>query len=305
MRIHKSGCLFGITSFRLNTPKHTLVFLFVLYSCISDNMARRAAKSDSSDDEAPEAFSFGQSKQAAKGEQNARQQFEAEQRRKLKQKNRERDRVLKERATQVKGTAKAAPGRKGKGVAREEDEDESADEGGSAPRDDLEARMERAMREAAEESGEEEEFSGFAPERESGDEDAASGLGEADEDEDEDGDGDSDLEGSHATHSDEDEDASDDGDEDEDQLSEGEDAEPSDEEDAAHERNVSNSDYLPDHLFKAAFSATAASSKRKANGDQGPQPPPKKRKRASRPGRDILVGYVFSHASSDVYSHLW
>ncbi|OCH91743.1 hypothetical protein OBBRIDRAFT_886749 [Obba rivulosa] len=246
-------------------------------------MARHAAHSESSDDEAPEALSFGQSKRAAKGEQNARQQLEAEQKQKLKQKNRERDRVLKERAAQVKEKEKAFTGRKGRRVAREEDPDESADEAPRPPQDDLESRMERAMREAAEESDEDEKgFGGFDPERES-DEDGASLSGHSEEEEDGE-EGGSHVDGNDAVHVDEGEDISD-----EDEQG-SEDEEPSDE-DATSDQHLPNDDYLPDHLFQDAFSAIAtSSSKRKASESRSSQRPVKKRKRPSQLGRDILVG---------------
>ncbi|EMD32356.1 hypothetical protein CERSUDRAFT_126784 [Gelatoporia subvermispora B] len=254
-------------------------------------MAPRAAQLDSSDDEAPDTFSFDQQKEAAKGEQTARKQYEAEQKRKLKQKNRERDRVLKERAAQSKGKGKATAAKKGERAAKDGDEeDESAGEASDVPRDDLKARMERAMREAAEESAEGEEgFGGFDSEVESDEEGAGPSKHLEDEVEGEEENGD--LEDEDASQLDDDEYFSVEEDN-EDDMSEVEGSELEDDEDEniAPHLNPSHGDYLPDHVFSAAFSATPSSSKRKASESQSTQRPTKKRKRTSRPGQDILVG---------------
>ena len=94
-------------------PPHSLSAHPIHRSCSS--MARSPA---SSDDEAPEALSFSSSRQAAKAQDEALQQFHATEKQKLKDRRRERDRVLKERKAQAKGKEKAG-----------EDGDKSVDKG--------------------------------------------------------------------------------------------------------------------------------------------------------------------------------
>lgn len=236
-------------------------------------MAPRDAPSSASEaeDDAPETFSFNSSKRAAKGVEHARQEHEANERRKRKEANRERDRRLKERAEAAAST-KAG---KGKEQATEDDDDESEGKD-SGPRSELEARMERAMLEADQESDEG-----------SGGEDGKAGGSAGDGIEDE--------------ESPDEDDSEEDGDEQNSESESGSSQAGSDEEEEedtpAHPRKTpSTPTYLPDDLFKAAFSKTASSSKRRLDteddSDDSSSHPRKQRKPAKRLGKDITVGYV-------------
>ncbi|KAI1792326.1 hypothetical protein LXA43DRAFT_1007632 [Ganoderma leucocontextum] len=240
-------------------------------------MAKRSRQvsHDSSDDEAPEAVSFGTSKKTAKGEQDAVKQHHAAQKQKRKEKNRAIDLALKDRSTNTKGKGKAVGVGSGKQSKEAEatmpDEEDSsvddAEEGksGGPSREELEERMARAMREAEGESGSEEddeEFEGLeddvemdGEDEEMGDEDEE--MGSADEDEDDDG-------------------------EEEDQ--DGPLTKPS--------STSRKGDYLPDHLFKSALSHIG---KKIVFDDDAPllspkDSPPRKRKRTKRTSKDILLG---------------
>ncbi|CAL1710491.1 unnamed protein product [Somion occarium] len=212
-----------------------------------------ARSSVSSDDEAPEAISFNSEKKAAKGRDAALQQFQSEERLKTKEKNRRKDQALKERAL-----SKRKPDVKGKA---------------GPSRDDLEARMERAMRDAAEQSGsdledeEPEEFEGF-----NADDSEADEFSEASDD-------------SVSDESSEDElpvHVREDGEEEE---------SPSEEEDVPPRKPSQKLDYLPDHLFTAAFSQpeTSSGAKRKAAASQK-DTPTKKRRRLKKTNKDIVIG---------------
>ncbi|CAL1710490.1 unnamed protein product [Somion occarium] len=229
-----------------------------------------ARSSVSSDDEAPEAISFNSEKKAAKGRDAALQQFQSEERLKTKEKNRRKDQALKERAL-----SKRKPDVKGKDKAVNEEEDENEDDGSLAgpSRDDLEARMERAMRDAAEQSGsdledeEPEEFEGF-----NADDSEADEFSEASDD-------------SVSDESSEDElpvHVREDGEEEE---------SPSEEEDVPPRKPSQKLDYLPDHLFTAAFSQpeTSSGAKRKAAASQK-DTPTKKRRRLKKTNKDIVIG---------------
>ncbi|CAL1710493.1 unnamed protein product [Somion occarium] len=231
-----------------------------------------ARSSVSSDDEAPEAISFNSEKKAAKGRDAALQQFQSEERLKTKEKNRRKDQALKERAL-----SKRKPDVKGKDKAVNEEEDENEDDGSLAgpSRDDLEARMERAMRDAAEQSGsdledeEPEEFEGF-----NADDSEADEFSEASDD-------------SVSDESSEDElpvHVREDGEEEE---------SPSEEEDVPPRKPSQKLDYLPDHLFTAAFSQpeTSSGAKRKAAASQK-DTPTKKRRRLKKTNKDIVIGCV-------------
>lgn len=119
--------------------------------------------SEGSEDETPEAVTFNTSKRRAREDENALQAFQSEEKRKKKERNRERDKALKERAVQS--------GKKGKAKETDPDVGEARGDGGSS-RGDLEERMNRAMREA------EEEEEGL----DSGEEDATFSNAEMDED---------------------------------------------------------------------------------------------------------------------------
>nr|VWP00078.1 MARTX [Ganoderma boninense] len=273
-------------------------------------MAKRSRQvsDDSSDDEAPEAVSFGTSKKVAKGEQDALQQHHAAQKQKRKEKNRALDQALKDRSANTKGTGKngvvssGKPSKKAQ-AARSEDEGSDGDEveestKGGQSREELEERMARAMMEAEDESGSEEGHEGFAgfgdsvemevegEEEEMSDERERSGSEDEDEDEDllaEEGSG-----------------GSEDEDEDEEMGSEDEDE---DEDEGVSSTKPSSSpqkdDYLPDHLFKTAFSRTG---KKIVFDDDDPLPvpeasPPRKRRRTKRTSKDILLGCAYTRSS--------
>ncbi|GJE99038.1 hypothetical protein PsYK624_152760 [Phanerochaete sordida] len=203
-----------------------------------------------SDDEAPEAFSFGASKKSAEGEERALQQFHAAEKQKLKEKRRQKDRVLKERKAQSTG--------KGKGKAREiaftEEDEESEAESAAPERDDLEARMERAMREAQAEMDEED-----------GDDDEDFEMGGMQSEEDE-----------------------------EDGSGQEEEVESADEEPSpAQSRTAQKKDYLPDHLFASAFSQLPSDDTPKSKSKskkRAASPPTKKRKRVQKSAKDLVVG---------------
>ena len=104
----------------------------------------------SSDDETPEVVSFQSEKKAAKDRANAHQQFQTQEKEKRKAKNRRRDQALKEHASlKKKNVVDSGSG--------DESEEEGMEAGGSRSRDDLEARMARAMMEASQELDEDED----------------------------------------------------------------------------------------------------------------------------------------------------
>ncbi|KAI0777465.1 hypothetical protein BD413DRAFT_601858 [Trametes elegans] len=263
---------------------------------------KHSTDAESSDDDAPEAFTFGSSKQAAKGQEDAIRQFEAAEKLKRKEKNRAVDRKLKERAAQAKRKDKSKDSgarathwekaTKGKGATREAESDEGS-EGEDSGRNALEERMARAMREADEEDSEDEEGSAFAG---FSDEDTRMGGTRGNIGADEDGEqmseddeaalnqDEEEMYGEEAEEEDED-------DEDEEMASESE-----EDEDVAPPTKPSaqKRNYLPDHLFKVLSNPSrntkitfddedAASSHASAS-------PPRKRRRAKRPAKDIVLG---------------
>ncbi|PIL26991.1 hypothetical protein GSI_10130 [Ganoderma sinense ZZ0214-1] len=265
-------------------------------------MAKRSREvaHDSSDDEAPEAVSFGTSKKAAKGAQDALQQHHTAQKQKQKEKNRALDRALKDRSANTKGKDKAVVVGSGKQSKKAEatpsedegSDDDEAEEGmqGGPSREELEERMARAMMEAEDESGSEEDDEGFAG---SGDDVGMDGEDEEISDE---------GDGSEGEDEDEDEelleeeqsDGDEDGDEDEEMGFEDEDEDEDENVPSTNPSGVSRKDdYLPDHLFKSAFSHTGK--KIVFDDDDDPLPaaeasPPRKRKRTKRASKDILLG---------------
>ena len=104
----------------------------------------------SSNDEAPEVASFQSEKKAAKDRASAHQQFQTQEKEKRKAKNRRRDQALKERASLKKKNVVDSG-------SDDESEEEGMEAGGSRSRDDLEARMARAMMEASHEFDEDED----------------------------------------------------------------------------------------------------------------------------------------------------
>ncbi|KAH9846913.1 hypothetical protein C2E23DRAFT_743087 [Lenzites betulinus] len=270
-------------------------------------MAKRKHTEDanSSEDDAPETFSFGSSKKAAKGDEEAVRQFQAAEQHKQKERNRAIDRKLKARAAEVKGKSKSksddasathwAKATRGKGVAEDPSEDDDAGEGEAddTGRSALEERMARAMREADEEDsdedGEASAFEGFSKEGADLDEDTEEDETEAD----------TSGEDSEAGTDESGEDGSEDEDEDGDMGSESEGDEEEDEDEAtpgpsSSKPTFQKRNYLPDHLFKSALSS-AHNTKIKFD-DEGSLPsrahasPPRKRRRASRSTKDIMLG---------------
>ncbi|PCH37126.1 hypothetical protein WOLCODRAFT_167324 [Wolfiporia cocos MD-104 SS10] len=246
-------------------------------------MASRHPSPETSDDEAPESFSFGTSKAAAKGEQGALHQFQAAEKQKNKRKNQERDRVLKERAAQAKanavrkGKGKAAPAKK----AAVEKKEESHERHNAHGEDDLETRMKRAMKEAEEESDIEDDAEGRNGSKD--------GLEESDAESAED------EANSSSDRGVEEEEGEEEEEEEEEEKEGGRDESEDEEYRKPLPTSPSKKNYLPDHLFQSALSKvpSTSSSKRKLDVSGGEsKPPAKKRKRAKRTGKgkDILVG---------------
>ncbi|PIL26997.1 hypothetical protein GSI_10136 [Ganoderma sinense ZZ0214-1] len=264
-------------------------------------MAKRSRQvaHDSSDDEAPETVSFGTSKKAAKGEQDALQQHHTAQKQKQKEKNRALDQALKDRSANTKGKSKALVAGSGKQSKEAEatpsenegSDDDEAEEGtqDGPSREELKERMARAMMEAEDESGSEEGGQGFAG---SGDDVEMDGSEDEDEELLEEGRSDGD--------GDEDEDGDGDEYEDEDEEMESEDEAEDEDEGVPPKRPPSasrNGDYLPDHLFKSAFSHTGKKIVFDDYDDPFPvaeAPPPRKRRRTKRPSKDILLGCAYT-----------
>ncbi|PSS31099.1 hypothetical protein PHLCEN_2v2355 [Hermanssonia centrifuga] len=225
--------------------------------------------SSPSDDETPESFSFSTSKKTAEGEAKALQKHHADEKQKLKDNRRQRDRVLKERKAQAVKDREIRKETKGKGKAVEGEEQS----GGPRSSDELEARMERAMREAQEESDEDGILEG------SDEEELASGSGLSEEDE-EDSDDDDEVEmqaGSEGESEEEDEDSA------------------SLKPPSKKQKLLQNPDYLPEHLFASAFSqnaaaASASSAKSEGKKKRAASALPKKRRRVKQTAKDIVVG---------------
>ncbi|KAI0916520.1 hypothetical protein AcV5_002988 [Taiwanofungus camphoratus] len=247
------------------------------------HMAHQRASVNESDDDAPEVFSFGSSRKAAQGEQDSLQQFRLAEKSKQKQKNRERDRVLKERAEQAKARAKT------KGKAKEvenrrvtraaEDDESEGKPQRNGGRDDLEARMERAMREAAEESDSDSGMEGPGSRQGSPADDSETGDGDGTREENSEGARDEDV----MSEVNEDEDDAEEG------LSDN-----GEEESSPPSRFSASHNYLPDHVFESAFSTMSGPSlsSRRSPPTATLKSTPKKRKRVKRSSKDMIIGYV-------------
>ncbi|KIP05262.1 hypothetical protein PHLGIDRAFT_128994 [Phlebiopsis gigantea 11061_1 CR5-6] len=213
-----------------------------------------AHSSASSDDEAPEAFSFSNSKKTAESEAKVLQQFHAEEKLKLKEKRRQRDRTLKERA---KGKGKAKETTVAEARSSESDaEDSGREAGGSASREELEARMDRAMLEADAESSEEEEDSIMGDASSSGDDDEPGAE-------------------AHDAGS-------------VDAVAPA----PTRPKRTPAKQPISSSkkDYLPEHLFTSAFSQLPPSAPAPKSKKRAASPPAPHRKRAKKARKDLSVG---------------
>lgn len=224
-----------------------------------------ARSSSGSDDEAPEALTFNSTKKRARQAEDDLRAFQSEEKRKKKEKNRVRDKNLKERAALSVTKSKG----KGKQTQKDEDEDESDDAEGDdgRPKDDLEARMERAMREAQEES--ESDFEGEEGEEvfpldqgtESGE---GSSLGDESEDEDEGVD----------------------------KISKTKTTQVSKVEKTTPKRIPKTPNYLPDHLFASAFADSPKSTSKRKRVNEDELPPKSKKRRTKKSSKDIVVGSV-------------
>ncbi|CAA7269680.1 unnamed protein product [Cyclocybe aegerita] len=234
------------------------------------NMAPRS-QSPSDDDDAPETIALSQSKVSEKKREAQRQDAVAAGRHAQKEKNRELDRKLKERAQRTQGKASAAQHNTNARQKRKhlDRDDHGSEEGDDVSDNELETRMRRSMREADEEGsdeGKEDEDDGGGPLEDGPDSD---GLEFSEEDGDEE-----DEHGDVATDADDDDDMKQEG--------------PS-----RKRKGKLNPDHLPDELFAAAFSSTANSKpKRKAEEDvPNPSAVTKKRKRTKpKTPKDVIVG---------------
>lgn len=249
-------------------------------------MARKARKirDSSSDDDAPEVVSHSASKADAKRSQKALHDFEAEEKTRRKARNQERDQKLKERARVTRDG-------KPKGVRFVDQKLGGEDEGGSREDegeddDDVEARMLRAMRDAADEAesdeGEDDDDLG---------DDLAPGLdlsfAQDDDDDDEMSSGESDPVDSEALTDDE-------------EMDEDEEDEETTPLRANIHKPSRKANYLADDVFAAAFASQNSQPPPKKNVESTQQKTARKRRRKSlaRP-KDLVIGWVMpSQASS-------
>ncbi|KAF8546577.1 hypothetical protein OG21DRAFT_1599831, partial [Imleria badia] len=239
----------------------------------------------SSDDDAPEVVSHSTSKADAKRNQKALHDFEVDEQARRKARNRERDQKLKERARVTKG---GKTGEKIKGV-RFMDQAMAEEDGGESG-DDVEARMLRAMRDAAGEveSGEGDhdnddddgEFMGFGQGMDLGD-DMASGSDSSLAQDGDDGDAKMSLGESDSIDAD----------------APTDDEEMDDDEDTTSlqapniHRASRKANYLADDLFAAAFASQNSKLAPKKSAEAAQQQTIKKRRRKfiARP-KDLVIG---------------
>ena len=249
-------------------------------------MARKVRLTQDDGDDAPEVVSRSVSKADAKRQEKALREFEAEEKARRKARNRERDQKLKERARVTKGGKSGEKRKKVRFAEVEEAGDESVDE-----KDDVEARMLRAMRDAADEVG--------------------GGEGEADDD-DSDGDfmrfgqgmdlGDDIASGSDSSQDEDDEDAKmlmgEDDSIDLEALADDEamDEDEEDDETTPLQSNIHRSnkraDYLADDIFAAAFASQNSKSTPKKSVQSTQQQTKKRRRKSTARPKDLVVGYV-------------
>ncbi|KIK99224.1 hypothetical protein PAXRUDRAFT_132532 [Paxillus rubicundulus Ve08.2h10] len=261
-------------------------------------MARKTqnAKGPSSDDDAPEVVSQSTSKANLKRDQKALRDFEAEQKARKKAQNRERDQKLKDRARVTKAARRDAT-LIGKSFFDEdphagcegEDGDESGDDDEGRA---LEARMLKAMMDAAEErdSGEEDEdeedeFAGFGGM--DMDDDTRSDSGSASEEDHSDNVADEMWQGVSNLDSGVDPEAPTDDEE--------MDGDSEDNESTPPQKNIRSSnrrmDYLADDLFLAAFSQKSKSSTDKKTTESSKLRTLKKRRRKTNArAKDLVIG---------------
>jgi hypothetical protein len=240
-----------------------------------------SSSNSDSDSDAPEAVSLSHSKKSIQNQNANLRKAKALAREKTKQKNRTKDQKLKERAAKNKKAELSSSNSGTIKYAVEDAEEELDDE------DDEEARMLRAMRDAEGEEDEEGEGDGELDE-DSEDEDFAEFQEGSDFD---------------SVGMDE-EDLLDAGEDDSEEASSDEEMEDNEDglEDQEMDSSVdsetppppkTSSNYLPDELFKAAFSQTSKSNPTKAKKPALPKKELKKRKRTSSAApKDIIVGFV-------------
>lgn len=219
-------------------------------------MARKARKiqDTSSDDDSPEVVSYSTSKADAKRDQKALHDFEAEEKARRKARNRERDQKLKERARVTKGEKTGKKVKEVQFLEGESEGDSGEDEGAD---DDVEARMLRAMRDAADEvENVDDEFEGIGQKM-----DLASGLDSSSEH-----DEDHEMSDSETTPF-----------------------------QGNILRSNRKTDYLADDLFAAAFASQNSKPVPKKETESTEQQTIKKRRRKyiAHP-KDLVVGYVMS-----------
>ncbi|EJD08502.1 uncharacterized protein FOMMEDRAFT_16847 [Fomitiporia mediterranea MF3/22] len=246
--------------------------------------------SDNDDDDAPEAITLDQSKEHAKQLNEARQAAESDAKRKRKEKNRRTDENLKKRALETRGESTSAPKKKLKTSVKGKHAEESSV---SDDRQNLEDRMERAMREA---QAEEDEDGG----------DAWGGFGEQSEPKTGSG---SDIEYGQAS-----DDSRSNSDGEQGNLNFADDYDDTEEEEEFDEellnmppQKQSRMEYLPDHLFTDALSKTQASNEQKS-------PPlkttlkskPERKRKPNRKGRtkDIILGSKVVRKVAPKVSHI-
>lgn len=282
---------------------HYLFLAFCFYSRTETiAMARKARRTQDSlsDDDAPEVVPHSTSKAEAKRNQKALHDFEAEEKARRKARNRERDEKLKERARMAKGKK---TDEKPRGVRFMDQELEGEDDGNGGEdvnrdedEDDVEARMLRAMRDAADEMGSSEgedddddddgEFRGFGQGMDLGD-DMASGSDSSfahneDDDDAEMSPGESDSIDPEALTDDE-------------EMDEDEEEEETTPLQANIHKSSRKADYLADDLFAAAFASQNSKQPLEKNIESTQRQTIRKRRRKSiaRP-KDLVIGYVMS-----------
>lgn len=227
--------------------------------------------SDASDDEnPPESLSLSQTKLLAARHESALNHVDSARKRKQKEKNRRRDENLKKRAEETRGKT-----RSNASAIRRDQGDDGLEEVYSS----LEARMVRAMKDAADESDEGEDF-GEGPSASESELAANDGLSMLAEDEAPISEGDGEQM---------DDDASTEGEE------FGTGLDDSRRKQAATRAIRRNSEYLPDHVFAAALAQRPITSKEGAHEEKKAlvnDDVKRKRRKANRTAKRIVLKYV-------------
>lgn len=209
--------------------------------------------SSSDDEDAPEAFSLAQSKRNVKTQDDLLKQFQARERERQKERNRKKDRQLKERASKRKDTTRSAE-----------------------VEDGMQARMERAMRNAEEEATDEDE-GGSESESFEGSEGETSSEGS----------------GSNMEGYEDEEDSVMHSDDDESHAHLDVTSESGANAKTSQANTKRNPQHLPDHLFTSAFTPQTQPSLLKRESLSSPPRKNSARKRTHRThAKDLIVGYV-------------